>query len=425
MGASRPGLGQARALTAMAPVAHHTIEGRRQEEQARLDSQKTAAQRNKWGQFATPPKLARSLADYVLGLIPRGRIRFLDPAIGTGSFYSALCQVVPIRTIEAATGIELDPLFAGAAESLWGRSGLHIIRGDFTKQKPPAQRFNLILTNPPYVRHHHLKSNEKDRLRAQLSQALHLEISGLAGLYCYFLLLCHAWMEEGGLAVWLVPSEFMDVNYGVTLRRYLTEYVTLINIHRFSPTDVQFADALVSSAVVIFRKLPPSPGHRVRFSFGGQIAEPQSEADVSLDVLRHSRKWTQFPRRTTVENSDELTLGDLFNIKRGLATGSNRFFILDNDGVKRWRIPQRFLRPILPGPRYLTTDIIDQQTDEAAAIEVRGSRRRSVRPRLSSALTWGARPTAGSRFASFGIVRMRPLITSTYCYTRRVNCRWR
>jgi hypothetical protein len=78
-------------------------------------------------------------------------------------------------------------------------------------------------------------------------------------MYCYFLLLCHEWMEEQGLAIWLIPSEFMDVNYGGTLRRYLTERVALLHIHRFSPSDLQFADAMVSSAVVVFRKsLPPN-----------------------------------------------------------------------------------------------------------------------------------------------------------------------
>ncbi len=81
-------------------------------------------------------------------------------------------------------------------------------------------------------------------------------------------------MEEQGLAIWLIPSEFMDVNYGVTLRRYLTEHVTLLHIHRFCPTDVQFTDALVSSAVVVFRKSPPPAGHTARFSFAGPIEHP-------------------------------------------------------------------------------------------------------------------------------------------------------
>jgi len=337
------------------------IEERRLNEQARLDGLKTAPQRNKWGQFATPPALAFSIAQHARALMGEAAaVRFLDPAVGTGSFFSALARVMPSRDIIAATGIELDPLFAMAAKSLWAGQGLDVVQGDFTRQEPPAQRFNLVLTNPPYVRHHHLPSGEKDRLKEQLARSLHLPISGLAGLYCYFLLLAHDWMEEDGLAVWLIPSEFMDVNYGATLRRYLTERVTLLQIHRFCPTDEQFADALVTSAIVIFRKSTPPPGHAVRFSFAGPIGQPRTEATVSLETLRHSNKWTQFPARSTVGNSDELTLGDIFSIKRGLATGSNDFFILTEEQVEERGIPLAFTKPILPGPRHLTQDIIQQ-----------------------------------------------------------------
>ena len=334
------------------------IEDRRLEEQVRLDGLKTAAERNKWGQFATPPDLALSIARHARGLIGDSPVRFLDPAIGTGSFYSALCRALPSQQIAAAAGVELDPLFADTATALWRSRGLTVIKGDFTCQHPPEQRFNLVLTNPPYVRHHHLSAADKDRLRASLAQSLHLEISGLAGLYCYFLLLCHDWMEEGGLAVWLIPSEFMDVNYGATIRRYLTERVTLLRIHRFCPTDMQFADALVSSAVVIFRKSSPPAGHAVCFSFAGSIDHPNSEAPVPLSLLRNSRKWTQFPASTAVEGAGDLTLGDIFSIKRGLATGANEFFILTEADIETWRIPRPFVKPILPGPRYLTEDIV-------------------------------------------------------------------
>ena len=337
----------------------HIIEERRQEEQTRLDCLKTATERNKWGQFATPAPLAVSLARHARTLMAGEPVRFLDPAIGTGSFFSALSNVYAPEQIAAATGIELDPLFADTARKLWGDSGLQIEQADFTRKKPPAQRFNLVLTNPPYVRHHHLTAEEKDRLKTQLARTLHMPISGLAGLYCYFLLHAHDWMEEGGLAVWLIPSEFMDVNYGATLRRYLSERVTLVQIHRFCPTDVQFTDALVSSAVVIFRKSVPPAGHAVRFSFAGPIERPQSEALVPLETVRQSRKWTQFPATTTVRDRDVLNLGDLFTIKRGLATGSNRFFILTEEQLKEWKIPRAFVKPILPGPRNVTQDIIE------------------------------------------------------------------
>ncbi len=109
--------------------------------------------------------------------------------------------------------------------------------------------YNLLICNPPYVRHHHLRrSTVKTRLQRQSLIATGVRLSGLAGLYAHFITLAHPWMSEDAIAGWLIPSEFMDVNYGRELKHYLLHTVTLLRIHRFDPTEVQFTDALVSSA---------------------------------------------------------------------------------------------------------------------------------------------------------------------------------
>ncbi len=149
----------------MGNLAARSIEERRIEEQTRLDCLKTAAERNKWGQFATPAPLAVSLAKYARTLTGEERIRFLDPAIGTGSFFSALRREFAAKQIEAAAGVELDPLFADTARDLWEEQGLLVTQGDFTRQRPPERRFNLILANPPYVRHHHMAGRLADSFR--------------------------------------------------------------------------------------------------------------------------------------------------------------------------------------------------------------------------------------------------------------------
>ena len=46
--------------------------------------------------------------------------------------------------------------------------------------------------------------------------------------------------------------------------------------------------------------------------------------------------------------SSILTLGDLFSIKRGMATGANSFFILARSEAIRMGIPADSLHPILP-----------------------------------------------------------------------------
>jgi adenine-specific DNA-methyltransferase len=334
-------------------------------EQRRLDHRKTARERNQWGQFATPPSLSLEIAHYAWNILQRrkGGFRFLDPALGTGSFFGAFVQAFPKDRIAAATGIELDTPVADTAKAIWQSQGLQVIHGDFTKQRPePA--YNVILTNPPYVRHHHLTAEDKRRLGELAQTATGLRLSGLAGLYCYFLLIADAWLAENGLAVWLIPSEFMDVNYGDEVKRYLTERVRLRQIHRFCPADVQFDDALVSSAIVVFEKHKPKPGHTAVFSFGGTLTEPAKSDRIALDELRASKKWTSLPRQgNTRRKNGSLTLGDFFKVQRGLASGNNDFFIVPRGRLRELGIPPDCVRPILPSPRFLKQEVIEADTD--------------------------------------------------------------
>lgn len=248
------------------------------------------------GQFATSPALAADILRYAAAVLDENNpVRFIDPAIGTGSFYSALLDVFPKKRIACATGYEMDPHYGVPAVQLWGQTGLDMRLKDFTQAEPPqdSEKFNLLICNPPYVRHHHIVNGEKQRLKLRAHAACGGKISGLAGLYCYFLGLSHPWMAAGGLAGWLIPSEFMDVNYGASVKRYLLDRVTLLHIHRFDPNEVQFADALVSSAVVWFRKEAPRPGHQVRFTFGGSLERPTLERLVPVETLRRDPKWTR------------------------------------------------------------------------------------------------------------------------------------
>ena len=328
--------------------------------QADLDSAKTQAERNKLGQYATPTDLATEIVRYAKRRLPRAtRVRFLDPAFGTGSFFSALTRVFPPAAIEAATGYEIDAHYAEPAKQLWDGSPLQLSQCDFTSLEAPAcesDRYNLLVCNPPYVRHHHIASEAKPRLRRLAADTAGMGLNGLAGLYCYFIALSHAWMADDGLAAWLVPSEFMDVNYGRALKEYFLSRVSLLRIHRFDPNAVQFGDALVSSAVVFFRKRTPSAGHTVSFTYGGTLSTPEIRRDVPVDVLRHETKWTRYPRaESRRSNPQGVTLGDLFTIKRGLATGDNSFFILSGERLAEMGLAadRGYTRPVLPSPRYL------------------------------------------------------------------------
>jgi predicted RNA methylase len=343
-------------------------ESQRLKVQNLLDAAKTPRERNRLGQFATPSSLAQAMLEYAQTVLPPSMpVRFFDPAFGTGAFYSALLQTFSPHQIEKAYGYEVDEQYGQHASRLWRETPLQLTVGDFTRASPPETedaKATLLVCNPPYIRHHHITREEKARLQALVQQRIGFTLSELAGLYGYFLCLAHSWMAENGLACWLIPNEFMDVNYGQQLKAYLLSSVTLLRIHRFDPQEVQFDDALVSSVIVWFRNELPPPEYTVELTCGESLTTPTASQYISARMLQAKAKWSQFfPSSHYVSPAmKQITLSDLFTIRRGLATGANHFFMLTREQVQRYQLPDTFLTPILPSARYLLTDEIRADT---------------------------------------------------------------
>ena len=337
------------------------LEEQRQKIQVELDVLKSQEERNVMGQFSTPITLANEILTHAKTYLPKkGKVQFIDPALGTGAFYSALRGVFNENRLQECTGYEVDPHYGEPSRNLWKESELNVHLQDFTKASPPSverDKYNLLICNPPYVRHHHI-NGEKQRLKKLTKNAIGLNISGLAGLYCYFMGLSHPWMKKDAVAGWLIPSEFMNVNYGEVLKEYLLSKVTLLQIHRFDPNDVQFDDALVSSAIVWFKNTAPTEEHEVKFTFGGSLKAPKLEKYISTQVLATEKKWTRFPESSVRSKNNSHKLGDFFKIKRGIATGNNKFFVLSIDEIEDRNLPLSQFKPILPSPRYLDETII-------------------------------------------------------------------
>lgn len=341
--------------------------------QSTLDGERTAKERNELGQFATPTVLAGDIAEYALSLHGQDRdITFLEPSIGSGSFYAALLRTRAQHHLARSLGVEIDPRFVAVARKLWAESGLEVIEGDFTAPgiMPEDYRATLLLANPPYVRHHHMEADHKTRLTARVLKELRLKASGLSGLYVYFVLLSHAYLAEDAVSAWLIPSEFLDTNYGSALREYLSKHVALQRIHRFDASDVQFDDALVTSAVVVFRNAKPQPGHLTQFTYGGGVTHPRDQVLVETAALAHRKKWISYFNGTHQKGQDTgTTISDLFRIRRGLATGANDFFILPRRTVESRGFKSEHVKPVLPSPRNLPHLTIEPDPDGYPAID--------------------------------------------------------
>lgn len=339
---------------------NNPIELERQIIQRKIDSSKEKLDRNILGQYSTPFSLADEVIKSSLKyLTDINKINFLDPAFGTGVFYSALKE--NINTNFNTTGFEIDKSYANASKKLWEQKNVKILIADFFKVQIPKKedKYNLIICNPPYVRHQHLTKEQKQNLQAKTKNLLNFKISGLAGLYCYFLAYSLEWMQKDGIGVWLIPSEFLDVNYGSAIKDLLLNNVDLLKIHTFNPDNQQFKDALVSSTLVWFKNSTKNTNKTFLYSYGGSIITPQITHEIKKENLDIQNKWSNLKKGYTTPKS-QFTLAQIFKSKRGLATGDNKFFILTEEKINKYNINSKHVRPILPSPRYLKSNVIEK-----------------------------------------------------------------
>jgi hypothetical protein len=335
------------------------VEEERHRIQLMIDKAKTPEERNQLGQFSTPFPLARQMVAHAAPFLPPGEtIRFVEPAVGTGVFLSAIASSTALmRRIGSVTGVEIDPLYAKSARNIWKAGGTSIIVEDFAKFAMDAGRrdtADFVCTNPPYVRHHHIPGSLKELMRTEILAGLSLKVSGLAGLYVYFILLSHNILAENAIASWLIPSEFMVTNYGAALREYFKTHVELIAMHQFDSEDVQFDDALVSSCVVLYKKKRPSGEGVFTFSHGGDLLAPRSHRKIHVRGMELRSCWRfNQPAEASDHTHASFRMGDLFDVRRGIATGANDFFLLTIEQAAALKIPSGLLVPVLPGVRWL------------------------------------------------------------------------
>jgi hypothetical protein len=186
------------------------------------------------------------------------------------------------------------------------------------------------------------------------------------------MLLAHEWMRPGAIGVWLMPAEFLDVNYGVALKQYLTQHVCLLRMHCFDVEDTQFDDALVSSIVLIVRYAPPTGTMATQLTCGGSLVHPRASQDVPQQLLagRRLEKWGRHFRSVSGGQLVQLantitasvTIGDLFQVHRGLQTGCNTFFILTEAEALRRQLPTSMLTPLMPQPRHWRPTVHEANT---------------------------------------------------------------
>lgn len=321
-------------------------EERRIKKQIEFDASHNQAERNKNGQFATPIQLAKAISADAIKRVDHPKL-FLEPACGTGAFISAVKEIDPEIEIDA---VEKDLELFKIANSIWSDSKTNIYNEDFFDFATTEKRYDLLIANPPYSRHHHLDQTKKQKYGNLIKESVNYRLSQLSGLHAYFILGATNLLNPGGVASWLIPAELFSVNYGKVVRNYITKNVTVERIHFFEKTDLQFEDALVSSCVLTIRNKEADDQYQVVIT-RGDFSKPRDEITMTIAELRATEKWQHIFHKTS--HSSHSKIGDYFNVKRGLSTGSESFYSKKRSEWQNIGIEDEWLIPVLPAPRYV------------------------------------------------------------------------
>lgn len=317
--------------------------------------------RRRLGTFYTPSVLARKLVKWALAGTP-GTV--LDPSFGGCSFLdAALVELTdlgvrePLRMI---VGVDIDPDALKHADHLL-RNGMPrrniTIRDFFTvNPSPGGDLFDCVVGNPPYVRHHWISSEVKDKAAVAAAESCP-ELNGRASLWTYFTVHARSFLRPGGRMAFLLPGSVLDADYAVALRRWLRrEFATA----RLIELPDRVFDAEETTVVLLATGAGEGPGNLV----STRLPRMSDLDDALAQQLPQQSGSILLPTSQSIGASlvDELAmldsmkrLRDLARVRIGVVTGANSFFVKSTSDVNNLTNPEVRAVPIVSRSSWLRT----------------------------------------------------------------------
>ncbi|MBL8824675.1 MAG: SAM-dependent DNA methyltransferase [Planctomycetia bacterium] len=127
---------------------------------------------------------------------------------------------------------------------------------------------DAVVGNPPYVRQEKIAKKDKPKYAKVVDDAFKgTELSGRADLHCYFWPHAARFLKEGAAFGFLTSGQWLDVDYGFDLQRWILKHFKIIAIME-SSTERWFPDARVKTCITILERCSDEADRRkntVRF----------------------------------------------------------------------------------------------------------------------------------------------------------------
>jgi len=371
------------------------------------------------GAFYTPSPIVDTMAGW---LLTHPLARVVDPGCGSGRFAAAVARQQPDLPIIAVDTDPLATLLTRATLAVIGARDVRVVQRDYlTLALLPCEGRTGYIANPPYIRHHDLPAGAKE-WAAATGKRLGVRVSGLSGLHALFYLATALSVRLGDAGCFITSAEWLDTDYGAVIRTLLIEKLGLQTLHVFNPHAVPFADAMTTAAITTF----------VIGTGEARVAVDAVDALESLDLsvvkrtverqrLAEARRWSPLLRHDSPppDNAALTPLRMVARVHRGVATGSNSFFVLTRERAEQLGLLPWCRSAITRAEEILRADgVIHDTSERRLLLTIPATVDRRAYPALDAYLHWGEeshdRSSAGCHRLP-GASSSAMVVSRTYC----------
>lgn len=312
----------------------------------------SAEHRKRFAQFFTPTAIAEIMAGWLLKNEQLQTV--LEPAFGLGIFSRVLLSEKKDLDVK---GFEVDDcIFTEAQKEFGSCEQVHLLLQDYM-YNDWENKYDGIICNPPYFKFH---DYDNKSVVKEMEQKLSCKLNGFTNLYTLFLLKSIHQLKPNGRCAYIVPSEFLNSDYGKLVKLHLIKTKTLRHIIVFDYEENVFDDALTTACIILcanddqidkvrFTNVSSANDLQViRYLIDNYPANLAISNTFGLDELDPEVKWKNYYQKRQGEEFKHLVpFSKYAKVMRGIATGANEYFSFTVNKAKEYGIDDSYLLPCI------------------------------------------------------------------------------
>lgn len=309
--------------------------------------------RKKFAQFFTPFQLASLMADWLLG--NPNLTSVLEPAFGLGVFSRALLRKKADLSIR---GFDIDETILSEARGIFNDTPNVVLHLEDYMFNDWNNSYDGVICNPPYFKFH---DYDNKTIVNEIENRLKIKLNGFTNLYTLFLLKSIYQLNPNGRLAYIIPSEFLNSDYGKLVKSVLIQNKVLRHIVVFDFEENVFDDALTTACIVLCSN--DENYQTVKFSSIKTIGDlalirkyiSQYPSSNSLDgstfklrELEAEVKWRKYyQEQNGVRYKNLIPFSSVAKVVRGIATGANEYFTFSRSKASQHSIDEKYLLPCI------------------------------------------------------------------------------